>query len=143
MCLDEIISAPLDGLESVRVLAGAGHKVAVFDDAPREQRDGECHGKSELDIISCVIVASHQVHLHQKRTQNINDKREEKRREERGRGREEWCRVSTKYPLFEAVGEARMVAPGGSLVVGQVTGTLRLEVEEGVGESLLVVEGIA
>ena len=46
------------------------------------------------------------------------------------------------YALFEAVGEAGMVAPGGSLVVGQVAGALRLQVEEAVGESLLVVEGI-
>ena len=44
--------------------------------------------------------------------------------------------------MFKAVGEAGRVAPGGSLVVGQVAGALRLKVEEGVRESLLVVEGI-
>ena len=42
--------------------------------------------------------------------------------------------------MFEAVGEAGVVAPGDSLVVGEAAGALRLEVEEALGEGVGVVE---
>lgn len=44
--------------------------------------------------------------------------------------------------MTEAIGEAGMVAPSESLVVGEVAGALGLEVEETNGESLVIVKGM-
>lgn len=46
------------------------------------------------------------------------------------------------HPLLEAVGEAGVVAPGDSLVVGEAAGALRLEVEEALGEGISVIKGL-
>lgn len=43
------------------------------------------------------------------------------------------------HPLFEAVGEAGVVAPPDSLVVGEAARPLRLEVEEAFREGIFVI----
>lgn len=45
------------------------------------------------------------------------------------------------HPLFEAVGEAGVVAPRQPLIVGEAAGALRLEVEEALREGVAVVGG--
>lgn len=49
-----------------------------------------------------------------------------------------WSRVVT-HPLFEAVGEAGVVAPPDSLVVREAARPLRLEVEEAFREGIFVI----
>lgn len=44
--------------------------------------------------------------------------------------------------MFEAVGEAGVVAPREPLVVGEAAGALRLEVEEALGEGVGEVRGL-
>ena len=45
--------------------------------------------------------------------------------------------------MFQAIVKAGMVTPGDPLVVGQAAGTLGLEVEETLGKSFAVVEGLS
>lgn len=63
MRFDEVIGAPLDGFECVAQLARVYNLLPVFNDAPRQHRDGEGHREAELDVVPCIVVASHQVHL--------------------------------------------------------------------------------
>lgn len=60
---DEVIGAPLDGLERVRQLAGGSDLSAVLDHPPRQHCDGERHREAELDVVASVVVSSDQVHL--------------------------------------------------------------------------------
>ena len=61
--LDEVVGAPLDGLERVGELAGVGDGGAVLEEAPGEHGDGEGHGQAELDVVAGVVVPAHQIHL--------------------------------------------------------------------------------
>ena len=63
MGFDEVVGAPLDGVEGVGELAGGGDVGAVLEEAPGEHGDGEGHGEAELDVVAGVVVAAHQVHL--------------------------------------------------------------------------------
>ena len=60
--LDEVVGAPLDGLQRVRQLPGVRHAAAVLEHAPGEQRHRERHGQAELHVVAGVVVAAHQVH---------------------------------------------------------------------------------
>ncbi|BAT80679.1 hypothetical protein VIGAN_03027600, partial [Vigna angularis var. angularis] len=58
VCLNEIVSSPLDGLERVSVLAGSRDLLAVLYSSPGEECDGEGHGQTKFHIVPCIIVPS-------------------------------------------------------------------------------------
>jgi hypothetical protein len=139
--LDEVVGAPLDGLERVAELAGCRDVAAVLDQAPRQHRHRERHGQAELDMIPGVVVAAHQVHLRRsssrrkrKRAPMLADRDDHHRAIILAR-RSHVC----TYPLLEAVGEAGVVAPGDALAVREPPRPLRLEVEQALLQRVLVV----
>jgi hypothetical protein len=58
------VGAPLDGGPEVAELTRRRHLVAVLDGAPAQEGDAERHRETELDVVSGVVVATRQVHLH-------------------------------------------------------------------------------
>jgi len=60
--LDEVVGAPLDGLQHVAPLAGGLDLVPELHGAPRQHGDRERHRQAELDVVAGVVVPAHQVH---------------------------------------------------------------------------------
>lgn len=72
MGLDEIISPPFDGFQSMLILSSILHFSAVFNHTPRQHCYGKCHWQTKFHIVTSIVVPSHQVHLkiHMKAKQN-------------------------------------------------------------------------
>jgi hypothetical protein len=60
--LDEVVGAPLDGLQRVPPLPGGLDVGGEVDGAPREHGDGEGHGQAELDVVAGVVVPADEFH---------------------------------------------------------------------------------
>ncbi len=50
--LDEVVGAPLDGVEEVARLPGLGVTFRVGDSSPGQDRDSRSHGKAKFDKIA-------------------------------------------------------------------------------------------
>uniref|UniRef100_A0A5K1B8Q7 Uncharacterized protein n=1 Tax=Nymphaea colorata TaxID=210225 RepID=A0A5K1B8Q7_9MAGN len=61
---EHVVGAPFDELSDVIILSHGFVLLRVLHGAPGEHRHGEGHRKTELYVVSGVIVPSHQPSLH-------------------------------------------------------------------------------
>lgn len=60
--LEQVIGGPTDSDEGVSEVI-VGHHVPEFQHAPRQHCGGECHRKTELDVITGVIVPAGEIRI--------------------------------------------------------------------------------
>lgn len=125
--LQKVVRRPPHRLHRIPQLRS--HHPPEVDDAPRQKRRRERHGKPELDVVAGVVVPAAQIPL-QQNTKTVNpSKNRNVRTSER----------ANAYSDGGAVVQGGVAAPFEALVGGELAGALAFEEEDAFAEGVVVV----